>query len=264
MKNRYFFVLLFIVCMTASSKAQVMDSLWADSVIVSNGIVSPEYSLHDTDKVYAKLDNGALLDLGFRTKADTTLLRTIKKKAVLNVYCKKDLTVDSSAGELIFYKTDAEGAILYQSQAYMLGDGLNTINAPDSEFSFAEFQLSGLGDPKGAKSFLIDAVQLIQPQDIVGVKRGPDMAATAIGSNYPNPFFAGSTGTNLVVTLSEDADVSVVVTDISGKEAARAGFGMLTKGSQTLPLTIAQPGVYFVRLIAGGNAFGAPYKIVAQ
>lgn len=249
--------------MTVSSKAQVMDSLWADSVIVYNGITSPELSLHDTDARYAKLDNGALLDLGFRTK-DGKALRIIKKKAVLHIYCKKDLTVDSSAGELIFYKTDVEGAILYQSAALPLGDGLNTITAPDSEFTFVEFQLSGLGDPNGAKSFLIDAVQLIQEQDPSAVRRNIEIAGTSIGANYPNPFYAGSTGTNLVVTLTEDADISVVVTDISGKETARAGFGMLTKGLQTLPLAVAEPGVYFVRLIVSGNASGVPYKIVAR
>lgn len=249
--------------MTTASAVE-LDSLWADSIIVYNGVDNPELAQWLVDEKYADLDNGALLDLGFYNESKTGL-RTIKKNATLNIYCKKDPTVDSSAGELILFKTDAEGVILYQSEPYLLVDGLNTITTPDNEYTYVEFQLAGLGNPNGAKGFLIDAVQLIQEEDKVSVPRSSEMRNSRIISNYPNPFLSGdANSTTLRFALAHEAEVGVVVIDALGRITSQLNLGIRTEGIHETSLSVLQPGMYIIRLVIDGEISGEYFKVVAK
>jgi hypothetical protein len=268
MKIFYTLLAFLLLASAASSKAQaiVMDSVWADSIYldISLGVQSPELTLHEADNKFGVLGNGAEFSLMFKNKTGTAA-RVIKPNATINVYCKKDTKVDSSAGLIAFVRTDAEGVILDQSPYFLLGDGINTITVPNSSYTYALFQLSGLGDPNGAKSFMIDAVQLIQEEDKVNVPRSYTESASRITGNYPNPFVSGTSGgTTLVFSLEREADIVVLVVDALGREVAREPLGMMQSGTQKAQVQVKEAGLYIARLIVDGELSGSAYKLIAK
>jgi hypothetical protein len=257
MKIFYTLLAFLLLASAASSKAQaiVMDSVWADSIYldISLGVQSPELTLHEADNKFGVLGNGAEFSLLFKNKTGTAA-RVIK-----------DTKVDSSAGLIAFVRTDAEGVILDQSPYFLLGDGINTITVPNSSYTYALFQLSGLGDPNGAKSFMIDAVQLIQEEDKVNVPRSYTESASRITGNYPNPFVSGTSGgTTLVFSLEREADIVVLVVDALGREVAREPLGMMQSGTQKAQVQVKEAGLYIARLIVDGELSGSAYKLIAK
>lgn len=251
---------------TEKSFAVQIDSVYADSIYAANGIIDTAFCLHKPDGNFSKFDNGAELDLMFRRMGGEKV-HIIKKQSVLYIWGKKDLTVDSSSGQVILVQTDQDGVPVYQSAAYILGDGLNIITVPDSEFAYLQFGLPGGFDPKGSKSYFLDAVMIKQdtsyPQ--TSVRSSFEAPRSAIIANYPNPFIAGQASTtNLVIRLENDANVEVIVSDALGREVRHLSAGMLPFGESTIPLSVEASGYYFARLVVNGVIQPRMYKLTAR
>ena len=213
--------------------------------------------------MFAHLENGAELNLVFKTR-DRKGIYPIKKKAIVHVWGKKDIADVNSAGYVVFVRTSSDGTILYESGQHVIGDGLNIITAPDSEYTYLRFGLPG-DIVKGATSFYIDAVMLKEDLSSVSVRSGSPMSASAIIANYPNPFLAGSSNsTNLVITLDRTAHVGIIVTDALGREVRHLEVGSLEAGKSRIPLTIEAPGFYAVRLVIDGISQQQIYKLTAR
>ncbi|HEY6171473.1 MAG TPA: T9SS type A sorting domain-containing protein, partial [Candidatus Kapabacteria bacterium] len=241
--------------------AVVIDSVWADSIRYNfwSGITSPELILGPSDNKFAEFGNGAEIELLFKTK-DGSGSRVIKKGATVNVYCQKHHPTDSSAGYIKFDKLALDESILYSTEYFLLHDGLNVITLPDKDYTVANLTIA-----LGATGFEVDAVQLIQPEDQVGVPRSYGMSGSRIVSNYPNPFLSGdANGTTLRFTLEHEASVGVVVIDALGREVSNASLGMMSQGTQEARVSVPESGMYIARLVIDGEMTNSYYKLIAR
>ena len=90
----------------------------------------------------------------------------------------------------------------------------------------------------------------------------PAAAATAIEGAYPNP---ASTAATVRFRLAEAGPVSLVAYDVLGQEVARLAAGRYGAGAHEATLAAAglAPGVYVVRLVAGG-AVDAHHLVITR
>lgn len=259
-----FSIFAFFLLLSVSSNTQaaiVIDSVWADSIRydLSSGIASPELILGPADNKFAEFGNGAEIELLFKTK-DGKGSRTIKKGSTVHVYCQKHHPTDSSAGLIKFDKLAVDEAILYSTQYYLLHEGLNVITLPDMEYTVANLTIA-----LGSTGFEVDAVQLIQEEDKVGVPRSYGMSGSRIVSNYPNPFISGDgNATTLRFSLEREAEVGIVVIDALGREVSQHSLGMMSQGLQEARVSVPESGMYIARLIIDGEITSSYYKLIAR
>lgn len=253
-----FFLLapLFFTSQDAHAMVKI-DTMYANNIYSSFAIdsVQSKAALGKNDNQYATFGNSALLDLKFKNHAGTGFL-VIKAKSTLWVWGKKDLSVDSSAGQIVFANDDNG---FFTSKPFILKDGLNIIAVPDSDFTYVELSLA-TPDPhatKYAKSYLVDAVALLQDTTpVVSVPFKPLLVRSI--SSYPNPFIANTT---IHFELEAGGDIELAVFDGLGREIDRVQAGYLDNGIHEIPLAIRTPGFYFVRLLVNGQPVGNPLKI---
>jgi hypothetical protein len=246
---------------TNAHSAVVIDSVWADSIFydVSNGIVSPERMLHESDNSFATFGNGAEISLLFKSKIGTGI-RSIKPGATILVYCQKHHPTDSSAGRLTLNKLLPDETLVYSSEPFLLHEGVNVITVPDKDFTMASFTIE-----LGATGFKVDAVQLIQEEDKVSVPRSYGMSGSRIVSNYPNPFLSGdANGTTLRFSLEHEAEVAVVVIDALGRQVSQQSLGMMSQGTQEARVSVPESGMYIARLVINGEMTNSYYKLIAK
>ncbi len=257
-------ILAFFLLLGVGSNTQaavVIDSVWADSIFydVSNGIVSQELILHESDDKFATFGNGADISLLFKSKIGTGI-RSIKPGATIIIYCQKHHPTDSSAGRLTLNKLAPDETLLYSSEPFLLNEGVNVITVPDKDFTMASFTIE-----LGSTGFKVDAVQLIQEEDKVSVPRLYGVSGSRIVSNYPNPFLSGDVnGTTLRFSLEREAEVGVVVIDALGREVSRWSLGMMTQGSQEARVSVTESGMYIARLVIDGEMTSSYYKLIAK
>src|SRR5579883_2897396 len=197
---RYCLLLLVVLGLSAAkSSATVRDTVYADSVYqgVSTGVVSPSHIYGKPDSQYAKItQSGPLLDIVFYRHSGNVVTKNllpIKAHSTVIVWCKKDLNVDTSAGAMTFNGFDTFGD-LFSTNQYVLGDGMNIIQTPDTDYTYLEFTLPGTFAPV-AKSFYIDAVELIEDTTQAASSSVPltSLSATVgLHAAYPNPFVGSS------------------------------------------------------------------------
>jgi hypothetical protein len=259
-----FSFLAFLLLLGVSSNTQaavVIDSVWADSIFydISNGIVSQELILHESDDKFATFGNGADISLLFKSKTGSTI-RSIKPGATILIYCQKHHPTDSSAGLLTLNKLAPDETLLYSSEPYLLHEGVNVITVPDKDFTMASFTIA-----LGSTGFKVDAVQLIQEEDKVSVPRSYAMSGSRIISNYPNPFLSGNgNGTTLRFSLEREAEVGVVVIDALGRHVSEHSLGMMSQGSQEARVSVPESGMYIARLVIDGEMTSSYYKLIAK
>ena len=255
---------LLVSCFLTSQKANALvvkiDSVYADSCY-GNYVVPPYDSARmffKKDSIFGQLSgNGPTIDMAFK-KYKSNLLQPIKAGSTILVWGKKDLTADSSAGQAVFIKIDADGAILGQSKPFILEDGLNSVTAPN-DYSFIEFSLAG-DFVKHATSYFIDAVALLQDTlTPVSVATRP-VFATSI-SSYPNPFVANTT---IHFALQTEGELQIAVIDGLGRQVDYIDAGYLSNGVHDIPIAVKSAGLYFVRLYMDGQPIGNPLKITSR
>ena len=180
---------------------------------------------------------------------------------------EKRFSVDSSAGQLIFYRYDESlGMLINSTPPVILTGGLQTITiptvpglGPKEGWQYIEITLAG-NEKKHATSFFIDAVALVQDTvPPVSVPFQPS-APNAI-SSYPNPFIANTT---IHFSLASGGDAQLLVIDGLGREIDHINTGYLESGVHDIPLAVRTAGYYFVRLFVNGEPIGYPLKITSR
>jgi hypothetical protein len=235
-----------------------IDTMYTNDIYASSALDSlvAKAVLGKPDSVFATFGNAALLDLRFKNHAGTGFI-FIKAKSTLWVWGKKDLAVDSSAGQVVFVNDDNG---YFTSKPFILEDGLNVITVPDSNFTYIELSLAAPGPLKYAKSYLFDAVALLEdttPTVSVPNRHLPSNSMTS----YPNPFV---TNTTIHFTLEIEGDVQLTVIDGLGREVDHINAGYEGMGVHEVPLAVKTPGFYFVRLFVNGQPIGYPLKITSR
>ncbi len=267
MKYLILFILfapLFLTPLQASAAGPKVDTMYASYVYNTSVIDSTQAlsALNKPDNNFVKFGNAALLDLKFRNHAGTGFL-PIKANSILWVWAQKDPSVDSSAGQVVFMNDEND---LFQSSPVILGDGLNIITIPSNpngDYSFIELSLAeplDQGSTNHAKSFLIDAVALLQDTTPKVSVPAEQFFVNAL-SSYPNPFVSNTT---IHFQLETEGDIQLVVIDALGRESDRENAGYLASGVHEIPLAIRTPGFYFVRLLINGQPAGNLLKINAR
>ena len=265
---RYCLLLLVVLGLSATeSFATVRDTVYADSVYqgVSTGVISPSHIYGKPDSQYAKItQSGPLLDIVFYRHSGSTVTKTIlpiKANSTIVVWCKKDLSVDTSAGAVTFNGFDTFGD-LFSTDQYVLGDGMNVIQTPDTDYTYLEFTLPGTFSPL-AKSFYIDAVELIEDtsQAPSGVPIAHLNATIGLRAAYPNPFVGNS---NVSFTLAEGGNAEIALVNSVGVEVRRTSLGYLEAGEQAFSFEEHDRGMYFLRLYVDGMPLGAPIKVLSE
>ncbi len=266
MKYLIIFILLtplFFLSENAFALVPKIDSVYADSVYATNVItdIQAKAALGKPDNSLVTFGNAALLDLMFRNHAHTKSL-IIKANSTVLVWGKKDISVDSSAGQLVFYEIADDGSIQYNSMPFILGDGLNIITVPNQDFSYIELSLAEPGPHavNFSKSYLVDALALLQDTTPVFSVSQQRLFVNST-SSYPNPFISNTT---IHFDLQTEGEVQLAVIDGLGKETDRANAGYLESGIHEIPLSIKTPGFYFVRIFVNGQPIGAPLKITSR
>jgi hypothetical protein len=257
---------------SSATTITVRDSVYADSIYLypfgADKVLDPMNVFGPPDSIYAHLGPlglGPLLDLMF-TASDGVNALSIDDSATIMIWGKKDITVDSSAAQVKFIKIDPDGVILYESQQYIIEDGLNTITIPNKGYTFLEFTLTGTEFKPGSQGYLLDAVLLLQNRDstVASVKRVFPQNASGIRSGYPNPFIASSQQTTVVFRMEHAGDAAVKIFDALGREINAISLGMLDVGDHLVPVSAPKPQVYFARLYLNGIPTGSVYRLIAQ
>jgi hypothetical protein len=256
---------LLFISQNALAVVPKIDSVYADSVYATNVITTDQAqsALGKPDKSFVTFGNAGLLDLMFQNHAHTMAL-TIKANDTLLVWGKKDLSVDSSAGQIVFYKIADDGSIQYNSKPFILGDGLNHIIVPDQDFSYIELSLAE-PDPHAsnhAKSYLVDAIALLQDTTppVKSVSKNQALLVNSL-SSYPNPFISSTT---IHFELQTGGEVQLAVVDGLGREIDRVNAGYVESGVHEIPVALNTPGFYFVRVFVNGQPVGTPLKITSR
>ncbi|HYM21333.1 MAG TPA: hypothetical protein VEW28_10085 [Candidatus Kapabacteria bacterium] len=273
MARRYLFILATILfCSVSRSFAAgaKVDSVYADSIYQNGklGVTSPLKAFGRPDKQYAQLSGTASeFDIAFRrhrTGLPDSVI-PIKANASVIIWGKKDLAVDSSALEVIFIETDPGGSILYQSDPFYISDSGGTITVPNQEYTYLILTLPGvgLGTPKYAKSYFIDAIALVEDtsQAKGAVAPNPDQISLGLEASYPNPF---SGATNVDFTLASSGIVEIAAVDAVGTEHERVSLGYVSEGSHSVRIALGDCGMYFLRLYLNGTAFGRSIKVISE
>jgi hypothetical protein len=271
MGMKYFYsvliALLLFSCESFAAGIHDADSLYVDSIAAVTPY--PSKILGKPDGEYATIDQSLpLVDVSFKQYKGGVAQKSVvimKGGSTVLVWGKKDVAVDSSAGQLIFFYFDPITQYLQQSQeTFYLGEGLNNVPVPAGQWEYIEFSLpgAGLGTEGFAKSYMIDAVALLQDTDaFVGVTPSPARQMAGLQTNYPNPF---ESMTNATYSLEEGATVQMSVVDISGIEHARIDLGYQEAGAHSEPVMLNDRGMFFLRLFVNGAPYGSPLKIVSQ
>ncbi len=273
MKSLYIFAFLFVsmCCSVASATSLKIDSVFADSIYAQgvSGVSSPEYALGKPDNKFAVISgNAPLFDLAFRRHNGIIakpILIPILPKSKIVIWGRKDKEVDSSAGQMTLYKTDQFGALEYSTELtpFYLQDGINIYQVPDSQFSYMEFSLPGLGTSTGAKSYSIDAVALVEDTfDITGVTQNQiSVQRSGIRLNYPNPFEGK---TIIDYSLMQSGNIELLIVDVNGIEHGRADLGYQNEGLHSFEFMTNDHGLFFVRLFINGIPSANPLKIISR
>lgn len=270
MKYFYGVVFLFLVCGSSAfaKNPTDADSLYVDSIAAVTPF--PSKILGKPDDQFATIDQSLpLVDISFKQYKGGVAQKSvilIKGGSTISIWGKKDPTVDSSAGQLVFFYFNPVTQYLEQSQeTFYLGDGLNNVFVPAGQWEYIEFSLpgAGLGTPEFAKSYMIDAVMLLQDTDAppASVPSTRRMNAFGLQANYPNPF-EGTT--NASYSLEQGGNIQIAVVDLAGVEHSRIDLGYHDAGVYSEPLTINDRGVFFLRLYIDGIPSGAVLKVVSQ
>ena len=258
----FLFAPLFFAPRYASAVGPKIDTMYASYVYSTSVLdsVHAHAALGKPDDQFVTFGNAALLYLKFKNHAGTGFL-PIKANSTLWIWGKKDASVDSSAGQVVFSNDDN---VFFSSKPIILEDGLNMITVPSNpngNFSFIELSLANPGPMEFAKSYLIDAVALLQ-DTTPPTKSVPNQPLLVHSiSPYPNPFISNTT---IHFELETEGDVQLAVIDGLGRETDRVNAGYLQGGIHEIPLAIRTPGFYFVRLFVNGQPFGNPLKITSR
>jgi hypothetical protein len=263
MKKIALFIVILFVGLGVRGNAQVMETQWADTLLISFGnITDPRHALGAQDNLPAIFPaQSSQLDIAFM-KDSTSTLKTIRKNAVVTIYVMPDESVDSTGGTVIFIKTDMFGAIEYQSAPYLLHPGMNEITITDNNYTFLSFFPT-----EGAKSFLLDAVKIFQEKDTTtgSVTSDRYTSIATISSAYPNPI---PSGTNLQTTISyqleRPADVRFIITDSRGSQIAQVTAPFTVAGMNETVLSFPSAGWYQAVMLVDGKPVRRSISIIAQ
>ncbi|MEP7234122.1 MAG: hypothetical protein ABI778_02385, partial [Ignavibacteriota bacterium] len=155
---------IFFTTQTAGAMIVKIDSVYSDSIYVDVGTLLPGFSsiLGKPDSNFLHFDqtitNGPIIDIAFR-KFKSNKLQTIKANSSILIWAKKDTaaSVDSSACLITFWFDDGFDAYNTAAKPLLINkDGLNVIQVPNQDFTYAEISLAQDQFGKGATSFFID------------------------------------------------------------------------------------------------------------
>ncbi|MFI5262926.1 MAG: T9SS type A sorting domain-containing protein [Candidatus Kapaibacterium sp.] len=256
---------LFFAAQKSSAMITKIDSVYADSIYGGGVINVPQsqFILGKPDSQFCQMTGvGPTIDIAFR-KSKRILVQTIKANSTILVWGRKDTTkgVDSSACEITFWFDDGINAYNTQATPLVINKtGVNVIPVPGQDFTYAEITLAQNQFGKGATSYFIDAVALVEdtfPKVSVPIHSLPVNSI----SSYPNPFVSNTT---IHFELETTGDVQLAIIDALGRETDHINAGYLENGIHEIPLAIRTPGFYFVRLFVNGQPVGSPLKITSR
>jgi len=250
--------------LSQAAHAGKVDTVYADICIPGGNYDVPSKDsaamFGKPDGVYGTIAGSETLDIGFR-KPDHINTQPIKGGSIILVWGKKDVSVDSSAGQITFNFFDIGGNLM-SSNPIILGDGINIIPVPTGTWVYIELSVYTDPPPKQlAKSYLIDAVALVQ--DTTTPTKGVVLNSAVSNSlaSYPNPFV---TNTTIHFELQSEGETELSVVDGLGREVDRINAGYEASGIHEIPLAMKTPGLYFVRLFVNGQPVGNPLKISSR
>jgi len=269
---KYFYgVLLVFLSFSATAFAAgtpEADTLYVDSIAEVKPL--PIHILGKPDKQFSTMDQSlSLIDVSFKKSIGgqpSTTVVLMKGGSNLIVWGKKDPSVDSSAGQLTFFYFDPIQSQLFQSvEPIIVVDGENKVTVPPGTWEYIEFSLpgAGLGTPNYAKSYMIDAVALVQDTDAppASTPSARTLSTFGLQANYPNPF---TSATNASYSLEHGGNIQISVVDLAGVEHSRIDLGYQDAGVHSEPLMINDRGVFFLRLYVDGVPSGAVLKVISQ
>ncbi len=266
MKRSILLTLLLAAAITISSRASaqwVTNDSANGLVYGGSGEPTRQRAEGPPDGIYMQFDStsSSFLDMGFSRDTSKHRWLPILPKARLIIYGAKDPNVDSSALSLRFYDILPGGAQGANSGETIIRPGISVVIVPDTEYTYAEFTLTGAGTKKGSHGFHLDAITLFQNFTNLGVGQyiQPQVATLA---NYPNPFMAASP-TNINVHLDRPGTALVIVSDAIGREVSRTSLGSVGAGDHTISFRASAPGVYYARLMLNGAFSGPMLKMSA-
>jgi hypothetical protein len=259
---------LFFTTRNAQAVVVKIDSVYADSIYYgvefgALNLTNPAGALGKPDGSSATFNNStSTLDIGFRNARHTDLL-PIKANSKVIIWGKKDFSVDTSAGQVVFIEATPDGALIRSTKPVVIDEGPDTLIVPSGGsgfFTYMEFSLAGSEKGGGAKSYLLNAVALVQDTTTpVSVRSGNTFANSLI--SYPNPFIGNTT---IHFQLEAEGNVELAVVDALGREVDRISGGYMQNGVHDIPLAIKNSGYYFVRLFVNGQLAGSPLKITSR
>ena len=265
-----YLIALFLLapCFFASQNAEAMmikiDSVYADSCY-QDGIYNVSSSdssmmFRKNDSVYGHLTgNAPLLDMAFK-KFKKDAIQPIKGGSTILIWGKKDLTADSSAGQIIFNRYDELLGMLITSKPIILEDGLQSVLVPGGSWDYVELGLAG-DFVKHATSYFIDAVAFVQDTAAPTKSVPSRVQPISVLSSYPNPFL---TNTTIHFALLTEGEVQIAVIDGLGRQVDYINAGYLSDGIHDIPLAVKSAGMYFIRLFLDGQPVGNPLKITLR
>ena len=96
-------------------------------------------------------------------------------------------------------------------------------------------------------------------QDMFGTIETPLMASIQLSQNNPNPF---DESTNVLLTVKEEGDVTLSITDVNGRIVETSPGTSLQRGIHQFRVTLAHPGTYV--MTANQNGKTSSIKMVCN
>lgn len=258
--------MLLLAAFATSSRAQLADSVFANTIIAQDNVENSAEALGRPDNKDAILNPHGLFDLGFTFGGG---LLTMNKGAVLHIYWNKNGT-DSAAAFMTFERLTESGALVYAKDTVIVSEpngqvGMLSVTVPDTGFNALDFSLTDSiknGIPItgfGAKYFFLDAITLIQPVNAV---KHSEQAQTETRL-YPNPLPANAHAA-FEFTMAHSGAVKIVVTDMLGRTIESFELGNQPVGQRSVPLHFGETGLYLVQLFVDGAKSGSAIKLAAE
>lgn len=127
----------------------------------------------------------------------------------------------------------------------------NTINKANINGKLPQYKFANETEYVANKNQLLTLIPKMENKKQISNINISNIKNGKLSQNFPNPF---NEKTQIAFNIENDANVSIVVKDLSGKEVNVINQGVMSKGTHSVELSNSQlqPGMYFYSLIING------------